>query len=87
MYICKLNRVISTINKKYKMRKLFFMLLVAAITTLSGSALTVNNTAGNLAQSVSNAGTVTTLVVTGTMDASDFVFITNSMPSLTVSQK
>ncbi len=83
MYICKLNREISTINKKYKMRKLFFMLLVAAITTLSGSALTVNNTAGNLAQSVSNAGTVTTLVVTGTMDASDFVFITNSMPSLT----
>lgn len=65
------------------MRKLFFMLLVAAITTLTGSALTINNTAGHLAQSVSNPESVTSLVVTGTMDASDFVFITNSMPELT----
>lgn len=65
------------------MRKLFFMLLVAAITALSGSALTINNTAGHLAQSVSNPESVTTLVVTGTMDASDFMFITNSMPELT----
>ena len=65
------------------MRKLFFMLLVAAITTLTGSALTINNTAGHLAQSMSNPESVTSLVVTGTMDASDFVFITNSMPELT----
>lgn len=64
------------------MRKLFFMLLVAAITTLSGYALTVNNTAGQLSQAVSDPQSVTSLVVTGTMDASDFVFITNSMPEL-----
>ena len=65
------------------MRKLFFMLLLAAITTLSGLAVTVNNTSGQLASKVGSNLNITALTVTGTMDARDFVFITNSLPELT----
>ena len=65
------------------MRKLFFMLLTAAITTFSAHALIVNNTAGQLAQRVNNNLNITTLVVNGTMDASEFLFITNSLNELT----
>lgn len=65
------------------MRKLFFMLFLAAITTLNGLALTVNNTSGQLASKVGSNLDITTLTVTGTMDARDFVFITNSLPELT----
>lgn len=65
------------------MRKWFFMLLMAALTTLSSQALIVNNTAGQLAQKVNNNLNITTLVVNGTMDARDFLFITNSLNELT----
>lgn len=65
------------------MRKLFFMLLTAAITTLSSHALVVTNTAGQLAQTVDNNVNITTLVISGTMDARDFLFITNSLNELT----
>lgn len=65
------------------MRKLFFVLLLAAITTLTGMALTVNNTSGQLASKVGTNLNITALTVTGTMDARDFVFITNSLPELT----
>lgn len=65
------------------MRKLFFMLLMAALTTLSSQALSVTNTAGRLAQAVDDELGITTLTVSGTMDARDFLFITNSLNDLT----
>ena len=65
------------------MRKLFFMLLMAAATTLCATAVTVNNTAGNLSQLVSDTQ-ITQLTVTGTMDARDFLFITEELSELTV---
>ncbi len=65
------------------MRKLFFTLLLAAITSLSSLAVTVNNTAGQLADKVGSGADLTALTVTGTMDARDFVFITKSLTELT----
>jgi hypothetical protein len=65
------------------MRKLFFMLLLAAITTLSCQALSVTNTSGRLAQAIDEELDITSLTVTGTMDARDFLFITNSLANLT----
>lgn len=64
------------------MRKLFFVLLLSAATVLGVNALTVNNTAGNLAQQVSDTQ-ITQLTVTGEMDARDFLFITNELTELT----
>ena len=64
------------------MRKLFFMLLLAATTILNCQALTVNNTAGGLATAVDDVD-VTVLKVVGTMDARDFLFITESLTELT----
>lgn len=64
------------------MRKLFFLLLLAAFTTMTSPALNVNNTAGQLAQVVGNNTSVTTLVVSGTIDARDFLFMTDSMDEL-----
>ena len=63
------------------MRKLFFLLL-AAITAFGGAAVTVNNTAGQLSTKVSNLQ-ITELTVTGTMDARDFLFITEELNELT----
>ncbi len=65
------------------MRKLFFMLLLAAITSLTGQALNIDNTAGQLAQAVDGELDITTLVVNGTIDARDFQFITNNLDELT----
>ena len=65
------------------MRKLLLMLLTAALTTLSSQALIVNNTAGHLAEAVDEDVNVTTLVISGTVDARDFLFITDSMNELT----
>lgn len=65
------------------MRKLFFVLLLSAATVLEVQALTVENTAGNLAQLVSDTQ-ITQLTVTGEMDARDFHFITESLPDLAV---
>ena len=64
------------------MRNLFFSLLLAALTTLGVNALTVNNTAGSLSQLVGDTQ-ITTLTVTGTMDARDFLFITEQLNELT----
>ena len=64
------------------MRKLFFMLLFLAATILNCQALTVNNTAGGLANAVDDVN-ITVLKVTGTMDARDFLFITESLTELT----
>lgn len=84
MYICRLIiEIIITNNDKNEMRKLFFMLLFAAITTLSCQALSVTNTAGRLAQAIDDELDITSLTVTGTMDARDFLFITNSLTNLT----
>lgn len=65
------------------MRKLFFMLLLAAVTTVSVHALTVDNTAGSLSERVSDTQ-ITQLAVTGTMDARDFKFISEQLTELTV---
>ena len=64
------------------MRKLFFLLLLAAATALGSQALTVQNTAGQLSQLVSDTQ-ITELTVTGTMDARDFLYITNELTELT----
>lgn len=50
---------------------------------MTGQALTIENTAGGLAQAVDDVD-ITTLTVSGTMDARDFQFITNSLEELTV---
>jgi hypothetical protein len=63
------------------MRKLFFLLL-AAVTVVGAQALTVNNTAGQLSRNVTNLQ-ITDLTVTGTMDARDFLFITEQLSELT----
>ena len=63
------------------MRRLFFVLLTAA-TVLGVHALTVQNTAGNLANLVSNTQ-ITQLTVTGEMNARDFLFITEELTELT----
>jgi len=65
------------------MRKLFFTLLLAAVTTVGVHALTVQNTAGGLSQLVDDTQ-ITELTVTGTMDARDFLFITEKLTELTV---
>ena len=65
------------------MRNLFFTLLLAALISLGVHALTVNNTAGGLSQRVSDTQ-ITQLTVTGTMDARDFLFITEQLNELTV---
>jgi hypothetical protein len=64
------------------MRKFFLLLLVAAASCLSLQALTVENTAGNLKQLVTDTQ-ITQLTVTGTMDARDFLFITDELKALT----
>ena len=64
------------------MRKLFLTLLFAAITSLGMSALTVANSAGNLSQQVGDTQ-ITELTVTGTMDARDFLFISEELAELT----
>jgi len=65
------------------MRKLFFTLLLAAVTTVGVHAITVENTAGSLSQHVSDTQ-ITELTVTGTMDARDFLFITDELKELAV---
>ena len=64
------------------MRKLILLFLASVMATLVCQALTVNNTAGGLAQAVGDNTDITTLVVSGTMDASDFLFITNELNEL-----
>ena len=64
------------------MRKLFFLLLLSAATILNCQALTVNNTAGGLSGAVDDVN-ITVLKVVGTMDARDFLFITESLTELT----
>jgi len=64
------------------MRKLLLMLLTAA-TAIAGQALTVTNTPGKLASIVDDDTQITTLIVTGTMDARDFRFIADSLRELT----
>ena len=63
------------------MRNLFLALFTAVVTVLGCQGLAVNNTAGNLSQLVSDYQ-LTELTVTGTMDARDFLFITNELNEL-----
>ncbi len=64
------------------MRKLLFLLLTAVTTTLGCQALNVTTTAGGLRQVVDDAS-ITTLTVAGTLDARDFLFMTNELNELT----
>ena len=64
------------------MRKLFFLLLMAAVVTPAMKAVTIQNTAGQLAQLVTDTQ-ITELTVTGTMDARDFLFINEQLTELT----
>ena len=64
------------------MRKFFSFLLLAVVVALSGHALTVNNTAGQLSEKVTNHQ-LTQLTVIGSMDARDFLFITSELDELT----
>lgn len=52
------------------------------IGTCAASAITVENTAGSLSEKISDK-TITTLTVTGTLNAADFDFISSSLPELT----
>ena len=64
------------------MRKFFSFLLFAAAVALTSHAVTVNNTAGQLSEKVTNHQ-LTQLTVIGTMDARDFLFITDKLNELT----
>ena len=64
------------------MRKLFFLLLIMAATVLGSQAVTVQNTAGQLSRNVQDTQ-ITQLTVRGTMDARDFLFISNELTELT----
>ena len=55
---------------------------MAAFATPAIEALTVENTSGGLAQLVEDTS-ITELTVTGTMDARDFLFITQELTELT----
>lgn len=63
------------------MRNLLMLLAVVAC-TLAGHAITVQNTAGSLSSLVPDHS-ITQLTVTGTMDASDFLFISETLTELT----
>lgn len=65
------------------MRKLLFLLFTAVATTLGCQALNVTTTAGGLGQAVGQDVDITTLAVTGTLDARDFLFITEELNELT----
>ncbi|MBQ9555421.1 MAG: leucine-rich repeat protein [Muribaculaceae bacterium] len=65
------------------MRKLLFLLLTAVTTTLGCQAVNVTTTAGGLSQAVDDAS-ITTLSVSGTLDARDFLFMTNELNELTM---
>lgn len=55
--------------------------LIIAVMALQSHALDVTNTAGNLHQAITDLN-ITTLKVTGTMDANDFYFIANGLRQL-----
>ena len=65
------------------MRKLLFLLFTAVATTLGCQALNVTTTAGGLSQAVDQDVDITSLAVTGTLDARDFLFITQELNELT----
>lgn len=60
----------------------FLTLLTACVVAATSWALQVNNTAGNLAQAVSDHS-ITQLTISGTMDARDFKFIADNLNDLT----
>ena len=66
------------------MRKLFSLLVLTAVTALACQALTVNITPGKLAQVIDDDVDITELVISGSMDARDFLFITENLNQLTV---
>ncbi len=63
--------------------KRFFALLVSCVACISMWALQVNNTAGSLSTLVDDTS-ITSLTVTGTIDARDFKFIADKLNDLTL---
>ena len=65
------------------MRKLFTLLMLTVATALASQALTVNVTPGKLAQVIDDDFDITELVISGSMDARDFLFIAENLNQLT----
>ena len=63
------------------MRLRYILTILIAVWAVQTQALDVNNTAGNLQQAVTDLN-ITTLKVTGTMDANDFYFIADNLRGL-----
>lgn len=65
------------------LRNIISSIVVASASIFSANALTVNNTvAGSLAENISSPENVTTLTVSGRVNAADLFYISSSMPSL-----
>lgn len=65
------------------MRKLFSTLLLTVTVSLASQALNVNVTPGCLYQAVDEETDVTELAISGSMDARDFLFISETLDQLT----
>ena len=64
------------------MRKLFSLLLLTVASTLACQAITADVTPGELAQIIGDDTSITELVLTGSMDARDFQFISENLNNL-----
>ena len=64
------------------MRKLISLLAITALTAVASWAVNVNNTAGGLSNVLTDKS-ITSLTVTGTMDARDFKYIADYLDNLT----
>ena len=76
-YICKINTLAW---KAVKMKNIILLLTLAAM-ILQAKALDVTTTAGSLSTLVNDAG-ISALKVTGTMDATDFYYISDNLKQL-----
>lgn len=60
-----------------------FIFLIAVVLSQTVTALDINNTAGGLGTSIGDDTSISTLTVTGTINAADFDFISNNLKNLT----
>lgn len=65
------------------MRKLFSFLLLTVASSLACQAITADITPGNLSQVIDDDVNITELVLTGSMDVRDFLFISENLNDLT----
>lgn len=64
------------------MKKKIIFILILCI-SLAAHGIKVDNVAGMLSTKIDNASAITSLEITGSVDASDFFFMEKSMPALT----